>query len=313
MLRITVTTSMFLLSIMTSTPNLIAEAHVEVDSTTKITNIENAYPCWSPEGAKIVFQSNRSGKWIIYTMDADGSNVTALTDDQDYAVTPSWSPDGSRIVYVSKGGEELEDIWSMNPDGSNRVNITRSPSINESHPHWTPDSRRIVFNSTKDDPFPLDQMEFGYGEEICEMDRDGSNVTRITEWEMWDTFASCSPDGKFIVWRRVILADTVSDRRFNSEIYIMNRDGTKPKNISNHPAFDGYPTWSYDGSSILFVSNRSGREQIYTMSADGTQVQRLVKSQDTDARPNWSLDGAKIAFNRERNGSVDIHVLYLAQ
>ena len=117
---------------------------------------------------------------------------------------------------------------------------------------------------------------------------DGSNQTRLTDWELWDTYASCSPDGNHIVWRRVIEADSTSDRQYNSEIFLMRRDGSNPINISNHPAFEGYPRWSHDGSKIVFVSNRSGLEQIYTMNTDGAQVQRLVESED-DRQTDTSL------------------------
>lgn len=201
----------------------------------------------------------------------------------------------------------------MDPDGSNKINITDTKSSNESHPHWSPMSKMIIFNSTHDDPFDLDKMEFAYGEEIYEMKADGSDIRRLTNWDLWDIFSSISPDGRFIVWRRVIAADSSSDRRFNSEIFIMNRDGSEPNNISNDPSFDGYPTWSFDGTKIIFVSNRSGEEQIYTMGTDGTGVHRLIESKDIDARPVWSLDGTRIVFNRERDGTVEIHILHLAQ
>lgn len=302
--------TVFICGMCMSTP---AHAVVVVDSITKVTNFEYAYPCWSPDGTQLVLQANVTGKWVVYTMNADGSGLTPLTAEQDYAVTPSWSPDGSQIAYVSRVGEGLEDIWTMNPDGTGKINVTNSPDANESHPHWSPDSRKIIYNTTADDPAPLDEIEGGYGEEVYEMNADGSNPVRLTHWNLWDTYASYSPDGSRIVFRRLIVGDTTAEWPYNSEIFVMNRDGSNATNISNYPGFDGYPMWSPDGAKIIYVSYRDGVEQLYTMNPDGSEVQQLAASEYNDVRPNWSRDGSKIAFNRERGGSAEIHILHLGR
>ncbi len=145
------------------------------------------------------------------------------------------------------------------------------------------------------------------------MNINGSGIIRKTNLDGWDTFASISPDGDKILWRHVLTSDSVGNDLWDSEIYVMNRDGSDITNLSNSSGFDGYPTWSPDGSKILFVSERSGTEQIYVIDVDGENLERLIESTDIDARPCWSADGARIVFNRERDGSIEILIADLRQ
>ncbi len=280
------------------------QAQIAVDTVIKITNIENAYPSWSPDGSRLVFQSNKSGDWVLYTMNADGSDVAALTEDQFRSVGPVWSPDGTLILYVSNNEDEWEDLWVVHPDGTGKRNVTNTLSVNESHPHWRPEGRRIIFNATTD-------VTVEGNEEVYEMNLTGSDLRKLTTYDGWDTYASVSPDGARIVWRRVLTTGESWREGWNSEIFVMNRDGTAIRNLSRHPSFDGYPTWSPDGAHILFSSDRSGTLQLHVMDADGTNVQRLIESSGEDVRPSWSSDGTRIAFNRDRDGSIEILIARL--
>ena len=88
-----------------------------------------------------------------------------------------------------------------------------------------------------------------------------------------------------------------SGRDGNSEIYVMDADGTNLKRLTNSPANDFEPSWSPDGSKIAFASNRDGNVEIYVMDADGRNLRRLTNSASAhDHNPSWSPDGSKIAF-----------------
>ena len=89
-----------------------------------------------------------------------------------------------------------------------------------------------------------------------------------------------------------------SRRDGNNEIYVMNADGGNQENLTNHPAYDGYPDWSPDGTKIAFVSSRDGGAiQIHIMDADGKNVIRLTDGPGQKYDPDWSPDGRKIAFS----------------
>jgi Tol biopolymer transport system component len=104
----------------------------------------------------------------------------------------------------------------------------------------------------------------------------------------------------------------VSNRDGNSDIYLMNPDGTNPVNITNHPAYDGQPSWSPDGKKIAFVSDRDGNQEIYVMNAcDGTNQVRLTFSSPLMAYdPDWSPDGTKIVFTLgDQDDNQQIYVM----
>ena len=82
----------------------------------------------------------------------------------------------------------------------------------------------------------------------------------------------------------------------NNEIYVMDADGGNQENLTNHPAYDGQPDWSPDGTRIAFVSRRDGVSQIYVMNADGKNLIRLTDGPRWKRDPDWSPDGQKIAF-----------------
>ena len=95
----------------------------------------------------------------------------------------------------------------------------------------------------------------------------------------------------------------------NSEIYVMNADGSDVKNLTNNSANDYSPAWSPDGNRIAFYSGRDGNSEIYVMKADGSDVKNLTNNSTNDVSPAWSPDGNKIAFVSERDGTAGIYVM----
>ena len=94
---------------------------------------------------------------------------------------------------------------------------------------------------------------------------------------------------------RIVFAST---RDGNTEIYVMDADGGNQENLTNHPAHDGEPDWSPDGTKIAFVSGRDGSpSQIHVMDADGKNPIRLTDGPGGKRHPDWSPDGQKIAFS----------------
>jgi Tol biopolymer transport system component len=110
----------------------------------------NTYPAFSADGSKIVFDSDRSGTWQVWLMNADGTGQTQLTfDAQPKDQVPDWSPDGSKIAYIADThgiadtvSPSWGDIWVMNADGTGQHALTNGASYYGTA--WSPDGTRIA-------------------------------------------------------------------------------------------------------------------------------------------------------------------------
>lgn len=103
-----------------------------------------------------------------------------------------------------------------------------------------------------------------------------------------------------------------SFRDGNSEIYVMNPDGSGQTRLTNTLGLDGQPSLSASGSKIAFTSNRDGPAsnfEIYVMNANGSNQTRLTNNSSFDTSPSFSADGSKIVFVSTRNGSPKIYVM----
>ena len=101
-----------------------------------------------------------------------------------------------------------------------------------------------------------------------------------------------------------------STRDGNSEIYVVNPDGSALTRLTNHAAADIAPVWSPDKSKIAFATNRHGSSnyEIYVMNADGTGQTRLTNHPAVDVAPAWSPNGTTIAFATNRHGSSNFEI-----
>jgi dipeptidyl aminopeptidase/acylaminoacyl peptidase len=103
-------------------------------------NMDVSGPEWSPDGTKIAFSAWRDGISDIYTMNADGSNLTNITNSPTEESEPTWSPDGTKIAFTSSRDGNPE-IYTMDADGSNQIRLTNN-TANDRSPTWQP----IVYN-----------------------------------------------------------------------------------------------------------------------------------------------------------------------
>jgi Tol biopolymer transport system component len=209
---------------------------------------------------------------------------------------PSWSPDSKRIAFESPRYDVTTEIYVMNADGSNPVNLTNTPLRGEAAPSWSPDGKHIAFES-----WSRRAEDHDVDAEIYVMNADGSGATRLTNNSTYDHAPAWSPDGERIAF--------VSGRNGSSEIYVMNADGSEQTNLTNNLADDTDPSWSPNGKRIAFMSGRDDNVEIYVMNADGSEQIRLTNNPAIDISPSWSPGGERIAFSSTRDGNFEIYVM----
>ncbi len=104
----------------------------------------------------------------------------------------------------------------------------------------------------------------------------------------------------------------VSNRDGNYEIYLLTVGrgvDTNVTRLTDAPAEDRSPAWSFDGTKILFHTARHGKTEIYLMNADGSAPTRLTNNDSNEVEPSWSPDGSQIAFVSFRDGNPEVYVM----
>lgn len=285
----------------TATPTAAPAAMPTVaPSATPVPKQENTPPVNDNLDGIIAFYSDRDGNPEIYTMHADGSNVTRLTDDPGFDDSPALSPDGTQIAFLtarhdpSPSFPDLKyEIYVMGSDGSNPRRLTETDAA-EDHPAWSPDGNAIIFDADYDgDGFY----------EIYTMNADGTDVTRLTANAANDQFADWSPDGAQIAFS--------SDRNGNWDIFVMDADGGNQRALTDSPDWELFPAWSPDGRQLAYngLAPRSRNTEVFVMNADGSDIRQLTDSPRFDENPAWSPDGRLIAFQTERDGNLELYVM----
>jgi Tol biopolymer transport system component len=217
----------------------------------------------------------------VWVANANGRGARRLTRRRGPEFDPSWSPDGRRIAYRDSrhGINRNDEIYVMNADGTHARNLTRSP-YNEWSPSWSSDGELIAF----------------YSGELFVMRPDGSRARPITRVE--GEYPAWSPDGQQVAFMSAQPGARGGDP--NYDVFVMNRDGSRLRQLTDWPGEDGWPAWSPDGRSIAFTTTHGpradGRYLVYLMDADGSH-KRLLTRRVSGGFPVWSPDGKAIMFS----------------
>jgi TolB protein len=222
---------------------------------------EDRYPCWSPDGTRVAFTSNRDGPYSLYVMNADGSNVRRLVQNDAVCYMPSWqrTADGEKIVFGMHG--DKPQMASVNPDGSGLT------ILGDGHdPTISPDGEQIVYTG-----------EVRGGVSVFLMNRDGSKKRQLVKEisQVGATFPNWSPDG-----RRIVYSFPVGDAL---ELFVVDADGTKNHQLTRLGKICTPAAWSPDGRWISF---RYTDERYWSNKA---RMDKVYAEKPGDKRPVWVI------------------------
>lgn len=272
----------------------------------RLTNnhVSDVFPSLSPDGTKIIFESNRrraAGEppnvSDLFLMNADGTEQTWLLRGS----SASWSPDGTSIAFhASASGTGLpatpypgsatvdSDIFIVSlrdliEKKALPRNITNNPAAVDDDPDWSPDGRTIIFTSHA----TTDDYANAVSAEIYAIRADGTgNPKALTRNQDEERAPSWSPDGKRIVFccRRGSKPDF--------DICVINRDGSGELKLTDSPLGDLTPSWSPDSTKIVFHRSKGrgrGAWDLWVVNADGTGESRLTDAPGHSGFANWGV------------------------
>lgn len=252
-----------------------------------------AYP---GANGKIAFEGHPAGGGTdseIVVSNADGSAVTALTNNSVDDVDPAWSPDGTKIAFARFNGSVFE-IWTMNADGTGQTAVVQLGK-STTHPTWSPAGNKLVFtyafSGTDDDIYAADSSGVN------------SNVTPLAQTALNERDAAWQPGTSTIAFSKF----NSSSGRYDID-FMTYPSGTPAPFLSGAAADFTEPAWSPDGTKLAVRNGVSNvNDDIYLVNSDGSGYGPLpAPTSSNEHNPAWSPEGQLVAYDYDGGSDTDI-------
>jgi Tol biopolymer transport system component len=282
---------------------------------------QNAEAYWSPDGKRLIFQTTRPPYLCdqMFVMNADGSDQHLVSTGKGRTTCGYFLADNRHIIYASThlAGDACPadpdrskgylwgvfpgfDIFLATDAGKIEKRLTEAPGYDaEGTVNWK--TGTIVYTSLASGDLDLWSMR-----------PDGSRKKRITRTLGYDGGAVFSRDGKKLVWRshyprtpedtatyKSLLAQNLT-APMKMELMVADADGRNAHAITNYGCASFAPTYTPDGTRILFASNKHNCDsryfELYLVNVDGSGLQPVTGFGGFTSFPEFSPDGKTLVF-----------------
>jgi Tol biopolymer transport system component len=297
---------------------------------------------FSKDGKQFAFVRRNEQDMALMVANTDGSGqprpISVRKQPDGFSTSgPTWAPDGKRIAcgMLNATGAVYSTVVEVPIEGGEPKTIGSEKWANVGRVIWLADGSGLIMTAQPEVsslgtqiwylPYPSGQARRitsdlnAYGEVSLGVTADSGTIATIQQISasgIWttapgedETFArqvgktnlaevvGWAPDGKIVYSTRT---------GENWDIWIMNGDGSEPKQLTADTFIDQQPSVSGDGRYIVFQSNRSGGRNIWRIDADGNNPKQLTDGNNVDSYPVCSSDGRFVIFMSLRSGSSRI-------
>lgn len=294
-----------------------------------------AFPQWSPDGKKIIYQSYTDGNYHIGTMSPTGEDKNLLTSGMYDYREPTYSPDGKQIAFASDRGGKY-DIWTMDLESEELTQWTNSKD-EEYQPAWSPDGKNIAFVRGNN----IESIDVSGNREVLATSEagvefpawspDGKDISYYSEGTMMISGKQITKDedvfpfpAKWVSTNEVIYTADGQIKKRNLEKdtqetipFVVQIDIEVPDYKYKKHDFDSEkeqpvkgivaPKISPDGKKVVFVA----LNDLWVWDIEGGDPVPLTDDVYLEMAPTWSPDGKQIAYSSDKAGTEDIYILDL--
>jgi len=246
-------------------------------------------PHWSPHGYRIAYWQLTGGRVSdIMTLPAGGGASNAVTDDAAVDWNPVWSPDGKHLYFSSDRGGTM-NLWRIPIDEKSGKVLgpaepITTPSPYSSYLSISATGRKIAY-AHRVETWNLHRIGFDASEQSVV-----GRPSALTQGLQQVRYPDISPDGQWIAF---------SSWGKREDLFLIRRDGTGLRQLTDDAYLDRAPRWSPDGKRILFFSTRSGKREAWTINPDGREARQITYDPDAGVTHSfWSPDGTRVACYR---------------
>ena len=252
---------------------------------------------WSPDGASIVFTSERNGSADLYRIKADGTGLERLTDSPAYDDQAAFSPDGKRLVFVSTRAGGTADLWTMDLRTRAAKALTSGPG-GDFRPSWSPDGQWIAFSSDRTSSLPAAHGRWEHLQlvDLYIIHPDGTGLHRLTPHGDFCGSPKWAADSGRIVAYCMTAEQTLDNRRAVPEhpenTRIVSVD-IRTGGMSELPAGPGVKfNPSLLNGDVLAYIRRDGDDRGIHYSNGRRGPAGEIRS------ATWSPDGTRVVFHK---------------